>query len=29
VKRILRKISKVSEEELATVIDGLNEIIGG
>jgi mRNA interferase MazF len=29
VKRILRKISKVSEEELATVIEGLNEIIGG
>ena len=29
VKRILRKISKTSEEELATIIEGLNEIIGG
>lgn len=28
-KRIARKISKVSEEELALIIDGLNEIIGG
>ena len=29
VKRIRKKISKASEEELATIIDGLNEIIGG
>ena len=29
VKRIQKKISKVSEEELATIIEGLNEIIGG
>jgi mRNA interferase MazF len=29
VKRIRKKISKVSDEELATVIEGLNEIIGG
>ena len=29
VKRIRRKFSKVSDEELATVIEGLNEIIGG
>jgi len=29
VKRIRRKISKASEEELATIIEGLNEIIGG
>jgi mRNA interferase MazF len=29
VKRIRRKISNVSEEELATIIEGLNEIIGG
>jgi mRNA interferase MazF len=29
VKRIRRKISKVSEEELVTIVEGLNEIIGG
>jgi mRNA interferase MazF len=29
VKRIQKKILKVSEEELAIIIDGLNEIIGG
>ncbi|MBN1973240.1 MAG: type II toxin-antitoxin system PemK/MazF family toxin [Sedimentisphaerales bacterium] len=29
VKRIGKKISKVSEEELEIVIEGLNEIIGG
>jgi len=29
VKRIRRKISKASEEELAITIEGLNEIIGG
>ena len=29
VKRIQKKISKVSDEELATIIEGLNEIIGG
>jgi len=29
VKRILRKISKVSDEELDIIIEGLNEIIGG
>ena len=29
VKRIQKKISKVSEEELATIIEGLNEIISG
>ena len=29
VKRIQKKISKVSEEELATIVEGLNEIIGG
>ena len=29
VKRIQKRISKVSEEELATIIEGLNEIIGG
>ncbi len=29
VKRIQNRISKVSDEELATVIEGLNEIIGG
>ena len=29
VKRIRRKISKASEEELTTIIEGLNEIIGG
>ena len=28
-KRIGKKIAKASEEELALVIDGLNEIIGG
>ena len=28
-KRIGKKISKVSDEELALIIDGLNEIIGG
>ena len=29
VKRIRRKISRASEEELATIIEGLNEIIAG
>jgi len=29
VKRIRKKISKVSEEKLAIIIEGLNEIIGG
>jgi mRNA interferase MazF len=29
VKRIRKKISKASDEELATIIEGLNEIIGG
>ena len=29
VKRIRKKILKASEEELATIIEGLNEIIGG
>ena len=29
VKRIRKKISKVSEEELAMIVEGLNEIIGG
>jgi len=29
VKRIRKKISKVSEEELALIVEGLNEIIGG
>ena len=29
VKRVQKRISKVSEEELATIIEGLNEIIGG
>jgi len=29
VKRIQKKISRVSEEDLSTIIDGLNEIIGG
>ena len=29
VKRILKKISKVSDEDLYTIIEGLNEIIGG
>jgi mRNA interferase MazF len=29
VKRIGKKIARASEEELALVIDGLNEIIGG
>ena len=29
VKRIRKKISNISEEELAIVIEGLNEIIGG
>jgi mRNA interferase MazF len=28
-KRIGKKIGKVSDEELALIIDGLNEIIGG
>ena len=28
-KRIGKKIAKVSDEELALIIDGLNEIIGG
>jgi len=28
VKRIRRKISRVSEEEIAAIIEGLNEIIG-
>ena len=29
VKRIRKKISKASEEEIALIIEGLNEIIGG
>jgi mRNA interferase MazF len=29
VKRIGKKISKVSDEELAIIVEGLNEIIGG
>ena len=29
VKRIGKKIAKASEEELTTIIEGLNEIIGG
>lgn len=29
VKRILRKIAQVSDEELDSIIEGLNEIIGG
>lgn len=29
IKRIQDRISKVSDEELAAVIEGLNEIIGG
>jgi mRNA interferase MazF len=29
VERIRKKISKASEEELAIIIEGLNEIIGG
>jgi mRNA interferase MazF len=29
VKRIRRKIGRASEEELARVIDGFNEIVGG
>jgi len=29
VKRIGKKITKASEEELALIIDGLNEILGG
>ena len=29
VKRIRKKISRVSEEELAIIIEGLNEIVGG
>ena len=29
VKRIRKKIGRATEEELALVIDGLNEIIGG
>jgi len=29
VKRIRKKISKTSEEELTIIIEGLNEIIGG
>ena len=29
VKRIRKKISKVSEEELAMIVEGLNEIISG
>jgi hypothetical protein len=28
VKRIRNKISKVSEEELTIIVEGLNEIIG-
>ncbi|EFK06476.1 toxin-antitoxin system, toxin component, MazF family [delta proteobacterium NaphS2] len=28
-KRIRKKIAKASDEELALIIDGLNEIIGG
>jgi mRNA interferase MazF len=29
IKRICKKIAHASEEELALIIDGLNEIIGG
>jgi len=29
VKRVGKKLAKVSDEELALIIDGLNEIIGG
>jgi mRNA interferase MazF len=29
VKRISKKISKASEEELTVIVEGLNEIIGG
>jgi mRNA interferase MazF len=29
VKRIRKEISKVSEEELAMIVEGLNEIISG
>ncbi|MEE8121436.1 MAG: type II toxin-antitoxin system PemK/MazF family toxin [Anaerolineales bacterium] len=29
VKRIRKKISRISEEELAIIVEGLNEIIGG
>ena len=29
VKRIRKKISKASEEKLAIIVEGLNEIIGG
>jgi mRNA interferase MazF len=29
VKRVRKKISKASEEELAIIVEGLNEIIGG
>ena len=29
VKRIGKKVARASEEELALIIDGLNEIIGG
>ena len=29
VKRIRKKISKTSEEELSIIVEGLNEIIGG
>ena len=29
IKRIGKKIAKASDEELALIIDGLNEIIGG
>ena len=29
VKRISKRISKASDEELTTIVEGLNEIIGG
>jgi hypothetical protein len=29
VKRIRKKISEASEEELVSIVEGLNEIIGG
>jgi len=29
VKRIRKKITKASEEELVLIVEGLNEIIGG
>jgi hypothetical protein len=29
VERIRKKISKVSDEELAIIVEGLNEIISG